>query len=112
MLILLIISVIAGFIVLCVTGIEFLGIAVGIILFVCGLPGALLVSFVYGVAAYTQDRADYRETMSGIATAELADEHEYAEDARTDRLVESVGKNRSGNTYNDNRQVHLHGVQP
>jgi hypothetical protein len=79
-----------------------------IFFFVCGLPWALVTSFVHNEVSYTQDRADYRATMAEIAAEELACDHEYAEDARVDRIVESVKKSQK-KTYNDNRQVHIHG---
>jgi hypothetical protein len=111
MLTLIILSAIAGAVIYGVTGMEFLfWIAAGIF-FVCGLPFALISSFIHGEVSYAQDRADYRQTMSEIGAEELADEHEFAEDARVDRLVEAVKRDGRGDTYNDNRQVHLYGVR-
>jgi hypothetical protein len=66
----------------------------------------LISSFVHGEVSYAQDRADYRQAMLEIKTEELADEHEFAEDTRLDRLIKSSGT--QTNIYNDNRQVHFH----
>ena len=111
MLVCLIIAAVIGLIVSGVTGIGILGWAAGILFFIFGLPGALIASFIHGEVSYAEDRADYRETMSEIAAADLAGEHEYAEDARIDRLVDAVKRGRRGKTYADNRQVHIHGAQ-
>jgi ABC-type transport system involved in cytochrome bd biosynthesis fused ATPase/permease subunit len=111
MLTLLIISSVAGLAVSGLTGIGFLGLAAGVFFFVCGLPGALLVSFVRGEVSYAQDRADYREAVSGTVAEEMFAEHEYAEDERIDRLVEAVKRKRDSVTYNDNRQVRVYGIR-
>jgi hypothetical protein len=110
MIILIILSVIAGAVISGVTGMGFLFWVAAGVFFVCGLPFALISSFIHGEISYAQDRADYRQTMSEITAEELTDEHEFAEDARVDRLVKAVKRKRRGDTYNDNRQVHLHGV--
>jgi hypothetical protein len=107
MLILLIMSAIVGLVAYGFTGIGFLFWLAGGVVFFCGLPFALVTSFVHGEVSYAQDRADYRQTMAEIKAEELADEHEFAEDARIDRLAATVKKN-SVRTYNDNRQVHLY----
>jgi hypothetical protein len=99
-------SLIFGAVISGVTGIGFLFWISGGVFFVCGLPFAVISSFIHGEVSYAQDRADYRQIMSEIAAEELAEEHEFAEDARLDRLVES-SRVRT-NIYNDNRQVHLH----
>jgi hypothetical protein len=105
---LLIASILFGAVVAGLTGIEVLfWIAAGAFC-VCGLPFALLSSFVHGEVSYAQDRADYREVLSEIHAEELADEHESAEDARLGALVKTMKKIRRGDTYNDNRQVHIH----
>jgi hypothetical protein len=106
MITLLILSVIIGAVVSGLAGIGFLFWITGGVFFVCGLPFALVSSFVHGEVSYAQDRADYRQAMAEIEAEELAEEHEFAEDARLDRLVES-SRVRT-NIYNDNRQVHLH----
>ena len=112
MIVLFILAGIAGIAVSGLTGSGTAGLIVGIIFFVCGLPGTLLLSFIHGEVSYAEDRADYRETMSRIAAAEIAYEHEYAEDERTEHLVEAVKSKRcAGDTYNDNRQVHIHEAQ-
>lgn len=89
------------------TGFEILGWIAGVFVFFCGLPGALIASFVHGEVLYAQDRADYRQTASDLSADIRAEEHEYAEDDRSDRLTEAV-KNSPARIYNDNRQVHLH----
>jgi hypothetical protein len=108
MIILLILSIVIGTITAGLTGIDLLFWVVGGFVFICGLPGALITSFVHGEISYAQDREDYRQTMSDIKADELADEHEYAEDERVNRLVDAV-KRKQGNTiYNDNRQIRLY----
>jgi hypothetical protein len=100
-------SIIAGVAVSGFTGIDFLFWIAGGAFFACGLPFALVASFIHGEVSYAQDRADYRQAIAEINAEELADEHEFAEDARVDRLIRS-GETRAS-VYNDNRQVHLHG---
>jgi hypothetical protein len=107
MLVLLILSAITGGAVSGLTGMSFLFWLAGGIVFICGLPFVLVISFIHGEVSYAQDREDYRQAMSEIKAEELADEHEFAEDARVDRLVEAV-KRSSAKLYNDNRQVHIH----
>jgi hypothetical protein len=108
MIVLFILSVIIGAIVSGVAGIGFLFWVISAVIFVCGLPFALISSFVRGEVSYAQDRADYRQLMSEIKAEELADEREFAEDVRLDRLVKS-SKSQT-NIYNDNRQVRVYGV--
>jgi hypothetical protein len=107
MIILLVISAVVGAVVYGFTGIGFLFWIAGGVFFVCGLPFAVVFSLVHGEVSYAQDRADYRQAMAEIQAEELADEHEFAEDERVDRLVAS-GKAQT-NVYTDNRQVHFHG---
>jgi hypothetical protein len=106
MLILLIMSAAAGAAVYGFTGIGFLFWIAGGVFFVCGLPFAIISSFIHGEVSYAQDRADYRQAMAEIKAGELADEHEFAEDERADRIIKS-GKARTS-IYTDNRQVHIH----
>jgi hypothetical protein len=101
-------AIILGVVISGLTGLGFLFLPAVIIFFVCGLPFAVISSVVHDEVSYTQDRADYRETMAEIAAEELADEHEYAEDRRIDRLVEAV-KRTQRKTYNDNRQIRFYG---
>jgi hypothetical protein len=101
-------ALILGAIITGLTGLGFLFLPAVIFFFVCGLPWALVTSFVHNEVSYTQDRADYRATMAEIAAEELAGDHEYAEDERAGRLVEAVKKSQT-KTYNDNRQLHIHG---
>jgi hypothetical protein len=103
-----VISVVIGAIVAGVTGIGVLGLVVGVVLFLCGLPGALLVSFVQGEVSYAQDRADYRQWKSDFIAQEIADDHEYLEEDRTERLIDTIKKNPT-EVYHDNRQIHFHG---
>jgi hypothetical protein len=105
---LLVMSVIAGTAVSGLTGLGFLFWIAGGAVFICGLPFAVISSFVHGEVSYAQDREDYRQAVSEIEAEELADEREFAEDARLDRLIRSL-ETRT-NIYNDNRQVHLHGM--
>jgi hypothetical protein len=106
---LLIISVIAGAAVSSFTGIGFLFWLAGGFVFVCGLPFAAATSFVYDAVSYAQDRADYRQAMADIGAAELADEHEFAEDDRADRLAAAVKETHKPTVTFDNRQIHFHG---
>jgi hypothetical protein len=110
MLALLIVSIIIGAAISAITGIGALFWVAGAAIFICGIPFALVTSFIHNEVSYAQDRADYRQEMLGIKTEELADEHEFAEDERLDRLVEAVKKN-STKIYNDNRQVRLYEVR-
>jgi hypothetical protein len=107
---LLIMSVVIGAVVSGVTGIGFLFWIAGGVIFVCGLPFALVISLIHGEISYAQDRADYRQRMSEISAEELAGEREFAEDARVDRLVKAARKQRRG-VYNDNRQVRIYGAR-
>jgi hypothetical protein len=107
MLALLILSVIAGAVVSGLTGIGFLFWLAGGAVFICGLPFALFSSFVHGEVSYAQDRVDYRQAMAEIKAEELADEHEFAEDARLDRLAEAV-KKKFTRIHNDNRQIRIY----
>jgi hypothetical protein len=105
---LLIISVFFGAAASSASGVFFIGLAAGVLIFVCGLPSALLFSFVHGEVSYAQDRADCRQEAAELRAEERAEEREFAADGRIDRLVESVKKN-SAKSYNDNRQIHFHG---
>jgi len=108
MLIHIIMCSVVGLIVGGISGISLVGWAVGIFLFLCGLPGALIGSFVDDSISYAQDRADYRQMMSDFDADMRAEEHEDREDARTEQLMESQ-KGSLTQIYNDHRQVHLHG---
>jgi hypothetical protein len=106
---LLIVSVILGGLAASLSGLSFLFWVVAVVFFVCGLPFALLASFVHGEVSYAQDREDYRQAMSDIVAQERADEHEYAEDERLDRLARSVRNTSAASVNVDARQIHLHG---
>jgi hypothetical protein len=109
MITLLIVSAIIGAVVSALTGIGLLFWVVGGVVFIGGLPSALVSSFIHNEVSYALEREDYRQTMLEIKAGELIDEHELAEDARTDRLIESSGSRI--NVYNDNRQIRLYGVR-
>jgi hypothetical protein len=96
MIALLVVSVIFGAVVSGLTGIGVLFWLAGGAVFVCGLPFALVSSFIRGEIAYAQDRADYRQAVSEIAAAERA------EDARIESSKPQT------NIYNDNRQIRLY----
>jgi len=108
MLIHIILSAVVGLIVDCISGISLVGWAVGIFLFLCGLPGAIIGSFVNDSISYVQDRADYRQMMSDLDADVRAEEHELAEDRRINRLIKHQGESLT-QVYNDQRQVHIHG---
>jgi hypothetical protein len=107
MITLIIIAAIIGGIASAFTGIGMLLWLVGALVFICGLPFALISSFVHGEVSYGQDRADYRQEMAEINAEELADEQEFAQDARVDRLVEAIKRKQRPSI--DNRQIHIHG---
>ena len=105
---LLIVSVIIGLIVTGLSGIGALGLIAGVFFFVCGLPFALIGSFVHGEISYAQDRADYRQYLSECSEDRRASDRELVEDMRTDRLIESKKPNVT-QIYNDHGQVNLYG---
>ena len=106
MLIFFIIAIALGAIAAGITGIGFLFWVVSLIFIICGLPFALITSFIQGFIDYSHDRADYREYMRNAA-----------EDDRMDRYLDKLDEmdicggsstyidNRQ---YHDNRQVHYH----
>jgi len=102
MLFLLILSVILGAVVSGITGIGILFWVVAIIIFILGLPGSLIGSFIHGENEYSQDRADYRELMREIAEEERMDRYLDKIDELSDNYVDKP------NIYIDNRQVHFH----
>ena len=107
MLALLIFSIIVGVIVAAISGVGFLFWVFAIGVFVCGLPAALVVGFIYGVVDHAQDRADEREMMREIAEDERMDRYldkldELNEDIDPDIYIDN-------RRYYDNRQVHYHG---
>ena len=106
-LVLIVMALIIGLIVGGVTGFEIAGWVAGILFFIFGLPGALVGSFIHGEVSYSQDRADYRQTIADINADYRANEHEYAEDMRTELLLSDQSKKPT--VINDNRQIHLHG---
>jgi hypothetical protein len=81
-------------------GLLVMSVIAGAAVFICGLPFALIFSFVYGEISYARNRADYRQTMPEIKAEELA------EDTRIDRLIKP-SKTRP-NIYNDSRHVWLY----
>ena len=110
MLIHLIVCVVLGAVVSAVTNIGFLFWVVAIAAFICGLPFALITSFVHNEVSYAQDRADDRAAMAEIAAEERAEWHEMEADARMERYIEASKNYRR--TYIDNRQVHIHRIVP
>jgi hypothetical protein len=72
---------------------------------VCGLLFAILISFGYGGVDYTQERTDSRQAMSAIHAMEIAEAHEYEEDERVNRLVESVKRKQEKGVDNDSSLV-------
>ena len=109
MLILLIVSVILGGLVSAVTGIGLLFWVVAVVVFIFGLPGALITGFIHGENKYAQDRADYREMMRDLAEDQRALEHELAEDERTERYIGAIEQKKTKpDVYIDNRQIHIH----
>ena len=88
MLILLILSVILGAVVYGFTGIGFLFWVVAIVVFILGLPGALIGGFISDI----QDRADAREM-----------ERQLDEDLRMDRYLDKLDEieDRRENRYFD-----------
>ena len=109
MIVLLIFSLIVGFVVAVASEIGILGVVVGGLLFCCGLPFALVTSFIHGEVSYAQDRADYRSEMADLAEVERAIAHDIAEEERLDRLIKSGGSRTTPTVYHDNRQIHYHG---
>jgi 1,4-dihydroxy-2-naphthoate octaprenyltransferase len=106
MIILIVMAIIIGAVVSGLTGISFLFWLAGGFVFFCGLPFTAAASFIHGEVSYAQDCADYRQAMSEIAAEERADEHEFAEDERVNRIIRSARVQKT--VYNDNRQVHIH----
>jgi hypothetical protein len=76
--------------------------------FICGLPSALVGSFIHSEVSYAQDRADYRQMLSDMEIDMRAEEHELLEDERIDRLIESQ-KRPITQIYNDRRQINING---
>jgi hypothetical protein len=107
MIIFLLVSAIFSLVVLGITGSGAFALLTGGVFFACGLPFALLFSFVGSAVSYVQDRADCRWENAELKAEELVEDHEFAEDERLDRLVEAA-KKIPASIYNDNRQVHLH----
>jgi len=116
MLFLLIFSIVLGTVAANLTGIGFLFWVVAILVFICGLPGLLIIDFIDGFVDRAQDRADYRETLREIAEDERAYEHEMYEDVRMDRYLDKLDElhdlddfeDDEPDIYIDNRQVHFH----
>ncbi|MCL2759538.1 MAG: hypothetical protein FWD22_04940 [Treponema sp.] len=88
---------IIGGIVAGITGIGILFWVISILLFVCGLPFALIGGFISDTVSYVQDREDYRELMRDLA-----------EDERHERYLDLLDSKHTHITYNDNRQVNIH----
>ena len=108
MLILTIISAIIGLSALGFSGSGTFGLIAAGFFFACGLPFALIGSFVHGEVSYAQDRADYRQHLSERSEDGRALDREMAEDLRAGRLAESE-KPSVTQIYNDRGQVNLYG---
>jgi hypothetical protein len=106
MIVLLLICAIIGLFVGGCTGYALIGLLAAAAVFVCGLPGVFITGCIYGPVEYAQDRADLREMEAEIAAEELAERHEFFEDARAERLNDAIGNIKP--VVNDNRQVHIH----
>lgn len=100
-------SIIGG-IVAGITGISILFWVVSIFLFVVNLPFMLIGDFIDERIDYIQDREDYREIMRDLAEEDRFERHEYYEDERLDRYIESSSKKPTNLTFNDNRQVNIY----
>ena len=97
---LIIFSIIVGLFLSSISGI--LGLVVGIVLFVCGLPFAIITGFIHGEIKYAQDRSDYREEMRQLAEFERDLDRDIARDMRRSERENRI-------IYHDNRQIHIHG---
>ena len=100
MLAVILVCIVVGAIAGAVSGYPIIGWFIGIVLFLVGLPGALISLFVHDSISYAQDRADDRQIMADIEADIRAEEHEYCEDRRAAQRKPDI-------TY-DNRQIHFH----
>jgi len=71
------------------------------IIFICGLPFALISMFVYGVVDHAQDRAYDRQLMSELSADRRAEEREDRADLRAKSRKRNITQ-----IYSDHRQVH------
>ena len=94
MIVSIIIASIIGLIVGGLTGISFIGWAVGIIAFLFCLPGALAAGFVFDSISYAQDRADLRQEMA---------------DYNADIRAEEDRKHNRKQINIDKRSIHFYG---
>jgi hypothetical protein len=106
---LLIAAVILGFIVSGITGVGFLFWIVAGAVFLCGLPGALVTSFVFGAIDYAQDRADYRMEMEMAAEEERLEREIEADEYRTRQLSSAIRRQKRPQVNVDARQVRIYG---
>ena len=93
------------------TGMAGVGIFIGVLLFVCGLPAALITGYIHSENSYAQDREDARAERAEWAAEEREYLREAAADDRNDRLIDSLERSGRRTTYIDNRQVHYHGTK-
>jgi hypothetical protein len=91
-----VIALIVGAIAAAISGNAIVGLVVGGIFFVGGLPFAIVTDFVTGVVEHKESRADRRRLLDALD-----------EDERTDRMVQAIRRG-GKRVINDNRQVHLH----
>ena len=96
----LILPTILGLVAYALSGIGILFWVVFVVVFIIGLPGALITGFIHGENEYAQDRADYRELMREITEEERMDRY-------LDKLDE-LSDDSDPDIYIDNRQIHFH----
>jgi len=109
MMVLFIFSLVVAAVLWGATGLWAVGAIAGGLVFICGLPAALLVGFVHGEVSYAQDRADWRAEKSDMAADLRETDRAYSETERLDRLLERVDQESGDTIINDNRQIHFHG---
>ena len=73
--VLILFSLLMMFIVTVATGMGGVGAFIGVLLFVCGLPGLIIVSIIYGQNSDTQDRDNYRTENSDLPPSYYSDEN-------------------------------------
>jgi phage shock protein PspC (stress-responsive transcriptional regulator) len=88
------------------------------VVFICGLPFALISSFIHGFVSYSEDRKDKRAWELEDTEYEIAAMREDAEDSRWDMreaaeneraMAKREAEMRRGDkVIVDNRQIHFH----
>jgi hypothetical protein len=97
-----IVAAVIGFIAGIVLSSSTVGWIVFAVIFICGLPFALIGMFIHGEVRYTQDCAYDRQVMSDLAADRRAEEHEDAADRRARKRKRGITQ-----IYCDNRQVYF-----